>query len=456
MLKTPYIFLFVFIPYLCIVNCVSNNTEFRQTTLAVVGDKIIDKDDFIERYKDFRRRTGAPDNGQVRRSLLSNYISEELLINEAQRRGYEKDAVGQHELERIRIQELLNAYHRRFIAEKITVVEDELKRLFVRLNTKIRTRHLYAPTRAKADSLYDALQREVPFEELARTTFQDPVLRESGGSLGYFTVDEMDPAFEEVAFSLNIGEISRPVRTRDGYSIIRVDDRRGNPLLTEHEYAKHRSKLEAYWKKRKMRKATKAHVDSLRHALDIRFHESTIYDLYAHLRKKNEERIFKDYELSQAEIPELENAVLAYSKLGTWSVKKFQEFARFTSEEQHKWIRNEEDLKDFIAGLVIRSYMLYVAKENRMHRTPDFKKRVAEQLDISLLQRIEDNLYWEFEIPDDSLRSYYEKDPARFSTPQRIHLFEIVLDEEDKAEYILAKLKKGVSFSDIAIQYSVN
>ena len=61
---------------------------------------------------------------------------------------------------------------------------------------------------------------------LAKTSFNDPMLRDNGGSLGYFTVDEIDPAFEEAAFAPKIGELSQPVRTNDGYSIIRVDDRK--------------------------------------------------------------------------------------------------------------------------------------------------------------------------------------------------------------------------------------
>jgi len=93
------------------VNCENNNIKTDPNILAKVGDRLIGKDDFTTRYKDFRRRTGAPDNGQARRSILKNIISEELLILEARRRGFEDDALGRHELEKIKTQELLNAYH---------------------------------------------------------------------------------------------------------------------------------------------------------------------------------------------------------------------------------------------------------------------------------------------------------------------------------------------------------
>ena len=165
-------------------------------TLAVIGERVIAQDDFIKRYQDFRRRTGGgvPDHGEARRQVLQNYVEEELLITAAIQRGYAEDAAGRHEHERLEIQELLNAFNRTRIASKVRVSEAELRQLYVRLHTQVQARHLYAPTRAQADSLYAALQNGATFEALAATVFQDPVLRNSGGLLGNFSVDEMEPA----------------------------------------------------------------------------------------------------------------------------------------------------------------------------------------------------------------------------------------------------------------------
>ena len=447
--------LLIVIIFLTFLRCEGNNIRADQSILAIVGERVIDKDSFIKRYKDFRRRTGASDNGQARRSILNNTISEELLIIEARKRNYDDDAVGQHEYERIKIQELLNAYHRQFISKSVSITEEELKALFINLNTKISARHLYASTREKADSLYTLLQQGASFENLARTTFKDPVLRESGGSLGYFTVDEMDPAFEEAAYFLKIGEISQPVRTGDGYSIIRVDDRKGNPLVTENEFAKHRPKLEAYWKKRKTIRAAQQHTDSLRKELNITFNESIVHELYSRLKDERGKEFFQENEISQKDIPDLQNMELVYSESGPWNVRKFQEFARYTSKKQHGWIRNIENLKDFIAGLVVRSNLLAKTKKHKLHKTREYKERVAEQFDISLLERIEKDLYQEFEIPEDSLRQYFNEEPTQFAEPPKIRLKEIVLAAEDKIDFIRSQLRAGVDFSELAKKHSV-
>ena len=452
--KIPWSVFLTVMVFLVFMNCEKKNAQIDSKTLAVIGKKIIDQDYFIKRYKDFRRQTGAADNGLARRSVLNNMVSEELLIAEAHNRNYDNDAAGRHEYERIKKQELLNVYQQRFIVNHVTITDAELKRLFINLHIKIKARHLYAPTLTKADSLYDLLQHGVPFEDIAKTCFHDPVLRESGGSLGYFTIDEMDPAFEEAAYALKIGEISKPVRTNDGYSIIRVDDRVGNPFVMETEFAKHRSDLEAYWKKRKIYKATQQYTDSLRKELNITFNEPIIQELYKILQQQNDSRFTPEFDLSKNISPQLKNEDLAYSKFGVWDVKKFQEAAQFTSPKERGWIRNEENLKDYIAGLVVRSFILSQAKKYKLDKTSDYKNRIAEDFDTALLERIEDDLFKEFEIPEDTLRYYYEDDPTLFAEPPRVQLQEIELLEKDRIKLITSQLEQGVAFSELAEKYS--
>lgn len=61
------------------------------------------------------------------------------------------------------------------------------------------------------------------FEDLARQR-SDCSSFKRGGDLGYFTKGEMQPAFELVAFNLNVGEVSDVVETDSGVHLIKRID----------------------------------------------------------------------------------------------------------------------------------------------------------------------------------------------------------------------------------------
>src|SRR5690606_3853496 len=66
------------------------------------------------------------------------------------------------------------------------------------------------------------------FGQLATAHSQDPSAKENQGDLGYFSAFRMVYPFESAAFNLRKGQISKPVRTRFGYHLIKVDDVRAN------------------------------------------------------------------------------------------------------------------------------------------------------------------------------------------------------------------------------------
>jgi parvulin-like peptidyl-prolyl isomerase len=441
--------------YIIIIFILFGCSRQNDNVLAVIGDRTITYADFIYRYKNIMQKMKLPDNGQVRKETFRNMIEEELLICEAIKKGYRDDPIGKYQTERIIIQELLNTYLKKKVFDHIKINEQELKDLYIRLHTKINACHLYADSKKQADSIYAELMNGNSFEEIAQNIFKDPQLRDTGGSLGYFTVDEMDPAFEDAAFSLKIGEISRPVRTALGYSIIRVNDRKTKPLLTETEYLKQRHKLKQYWNFRKRKIQTQVYVDSLRNLLNISFQEDVVAELYQYIKKRgllHPEDEF--YDLSYDK--QIGGRELVRSDLGMWDVKTFNDYAKFTSETQLKWIRNEENLKDFIAGLVVRAYMLAQAENLELGKSDAFQKIVKQKKDEYLLKRMEEVISDGIHIPDSTLRTYYQKNKDQFITPEKIQLREIIVSDETRTLEIKNLLIKHASFEELAKKYSVH
>ena len=64
------------------------------------------------------------------------------------------------------------------------------------------------------------------FDQVAKEVSQDPSAKTNGGDLGFFNAFKMLYAFENEAYKINNGEISKPFRTRYGYHIVKRTDTR--------------------------------------------------------------------------------------------------------------------------------------------------------------------------------------------------------------------------------------
>jgi peptidyl-prolyl cis-trans isomerase C len=78
----------------------------------------------------------------------------------------------------------------------------------------------------KVKSTIERIKKGEDFGTLAKALTEDPSGKQDGGDLGYFTRDQMVPEFSEVAFSLEKGQVSAPVKTQFGWHVLKVEDKR--------------------------------------------------------------------------------------------------------------------------------------------------------------------------------------------------------------------------------------
>tara|TARA_B100001029_G_C15055183_1_gene453802 strand:- start:49 stop:1395 length:1347 start_codon:yes stop_codon:yes gene_type:complete len=78
------------------------------------------------------------------------------------------------------------------------------------------------------------LNKSSSFETLAADYSQDPGSKNSGGSLGFVRRGSLVTPFESIAFNLNPGEISKPIKTDFGYHIIETQEIRGDRIKVRH------------------------------------------------------------------------------------------------------------------------------------------------------------------------------------------------------------------------------
>jgi len=80
-----------------------------------------------------------------------------------------------------------------------------------------------AAAKAKADDIESKLKAGANFDELARTSSDGQTAAE-GGDMGKFGRGQLNKLFEDKTFGLKAGEVTEPIRTKQGYVIFKVDE----------------------------------------------------------------------------------------------------------------------------------------------------------------------------------------------------------------------------------------
>jgi len=89
------------------------------------------------------------------------------------------------------------------------------------LPVKIKCSHILVEKQSESFVIAERLKKGEKFGKLAKELSIDSGSAKKDGNLGYFTKGMMVKPFEEVAFKLQIGEISEPLKTEFGYHIIK-------------------------------------------------------------------------------------------------------------------------------------------------------------------------------------------------------------------------------------------
>jgi peptidyl-prolyl cis-trans isomerase C len=126
---------------------------------------------------------------------------------------------------------------------------------------EVHARHILVESEDEAKAIEAELKKGADFAELAKKKSKDPGAAD-GGDLGFFTRDQMVPEFSTVAFALEPGKVSDPVKSQFGWHVIKVEEKR-NRKAPDFEQVK--AQIETYV----MRKAQAEYVAKLRESAKV-------------------------------------------------------------------------------------------------------------------------------------------------------------------------------------------
>lgn len=177
---------------------------------------------------------------KAQRDFFENYVvTRELLLQEAKKKGIDKDPEMALKIEDLRRAMIIDTLLDEVLKGKHEVSEPEIRQYYKRNPNRftepkeVKVRQIVVSSEAALKEVMKRLAAGERFETLAATQNPDQ-LRGEGGSLGYIRRGQLAPvfaSFEETAFSLkNKGDISEVVRTPHGYHLIQLEDKRGSTV----------------------------------------------------------------------------------------------------------------------------------------------------------------------------------------------------------------------------------
>jgi len=432
-----------------VLSCAKNEGQI----VAKVADRKITVEELEEEYKQASRLLiqGRSELDR-RRDVLDKLIRDQVVILGAYKEGLnnqvESDSAFQRQKDDIFLKELYN----KEVLDKSKVSESEIKDQYQKMKEEIHAWHILVDAEAQAESIYQQLKKGADFAELAKEKSIDPSAKNNGGDLGFFGWGRMVPEFQDVAFKLKEGEISRPVKTMFGWHIIKLVERR---QVEQPAFDKAKDTIRARLERERGQKRVKEYFEELKKKVNFKVNEQAL-DLL--LAKKTEappdtmspQRMVEQLDLNSFTDEEKDMSLFTYkggqSTVGAF-VEQFNEMPPFYRPK----LEDKEKIGDIAFQIVAKDILLKEARDQNLEKAKGFKEGWQKLVEQEMAKKMRsDVILRDVGITDEEIQSYYDKHPERYEKPAEVHVKEILVKTEEEANDILKQLKKGANFEKLA------
>ncbi len=282
------------------------------------------------------------------------------------------------------------------------------------------------------------------FGELAKKYSKDKGSAAKGGDLGYFKRRMMVQEFDSVAFSLKVGEISEPVKTRFGYHIIKVTDRRAYPSFETEKntlrkiYDRQRFKTDFADFAEKMKKEFNYQQNKSLIGFVAQFPDSI---------KFNSEIYDTDFynAIKDSVIFTIQGEPYTADSLIVFMVGDKEFFNQ--SLDENKFNR----AVDKYAGNVLLTYKaMSIQNEDE-----GFKELMDDYRNGIYIFKLQESEIWnKIKIDSVEVKKFFEKNRDKYTLPDRVTFYEIFTRNDSLIQSYYKRILNGESFEGLAKKFT--
>ena len=377
---------------------------------------------------------------ETKHKLLDTMISKELLVLEGLERGLDRAPEIARPVDRLRRRLLLKTVYDREAVGKIELSDEEIERYFREgeFDEEIRTSHVLCATEEEAEEVLREIRNGASFENLARERSLHRNSGRLGGDMGFLAKGLLPPELREQILSLKVGELyPRPVKSRYGFHVFKVTDRRNvdfrimKPYMAKALKAKRRGeRIASYQSALKARYGLSGHVNALDRLLEKGEDASSMAD---------SERAMD---------------------LFTWSGGRLSidDYLKGIDEARSRAPSPTDTaaVRAFGEGLALERIVLTEARKKGYDKDKGMLSQIERkrnELMAGQLHRVE--AVEKTSVTEADLRAFYEEYQDDFRIPPTVRLQEILVKTEEEAKQLMAQIRNGADMGALARQHSL-
>jgi len=290
-------------------------------------------------------------------------------------------------------------------------------------------------TKLRAEAVFDRAKKGENWDSLVVTYSQDATNNKKGGDLGYFPRGRMVPAFDSAAFAAEVGEIVGPVKTRFGYHIIKIDDKKpeGSRELNEEL----RADIEKLIARTKEKESADKFLDSLKTQANYTFNEEILA------------------------LPDsaLEPNLWVMVVNGTDTVyenrvqKDFYKYLRHYGIADTAWTADTK--KDMLKDISVTYLLRAAGKKLGYFDMPKAKEAFNDYTNREAQLRTKNSLRdLKYTPGEEEIEQFFnEHFEERYKEKKPLHIQHIIFEDSAKALAIRDSILAGADFKEMALKY---
>lgn len=425
----------------------------EEKILARIGDRTITLADFETRYRP-RAYGSEEEEKEEKMKILDLMIEEKLFAIAGEKEGMAEEV--KETLKDYPDRLAVNQLYEEVVVKRAKVSLLEMKRTYRKMGTELHGRHIIVQTKEEADSIYRELRKNDAknFAELARLSL-DTKTKDKAGDLGWFVWGRMNPEYQDIAYDLKLGEISKPFETRAGWDILQIVDSREKKIRTFEE---EKGIIENTIKRQKMTEIATKYLEKMKERAKITFDSSAVTFLASKATAGEAPNPFEPPAypvLSEEE----GKRVLVTSTFGPMTAAE----VLASAEEKFRKppLNTEEAIFRYIEGELINKLLIEQARRMHLHKSPevmrDYEKTVDNRISGEYRKA---HVVPRAEIPEDEMLRHYEANREQYAIPEKRTAHVVVVATKEEADGIYTQVKRGANIKRIAkdksLHYSKN